>query len=275
MENLYLFDAGATKTALVYLRDGKRQELDLPAFNPNRMDKAFVKAMNENVDIGADANVFFYGSGLGTKANRDFVSTLFAQHSVKKLNIYDDIVGAARAAFNESTGIICIMGTGGLAAYYDGKRIEKRRGGHGYLIDDLGGGFELGRRILSAWLNGDFSQQMSESIQKSLGYTEEELIYQVYQKGRIDLISNLSKMITSEIKEEKFMQILDHYFEEFIQQNIVPLSKEFHTDRFSIVGSLGTAYYRRIGDLAKSSELRIDQCIQSPVQRLFEFHLRY
>src|SRR5690606_4513081 len=118
----------------------------------------FQQALKTFNDFSNDPVVFFYGSGLGNDEKKDIVRSIFDFLDASQLRVYDDILGAARAAFNNNSGIICIMGTGGLAAYYNGKEIVKRRGGYGYLIDDLGGGFELGKRIIAGWLNGDLSE---------------------------------------------------------------------------------------------------------------------
>lgn len=271
MKDVYLFESGSTKTDLMYEVDGEKHELKLPGFNPNRKNGAFEIAIEEGVDIREGSSVYFYGSGLGSKENKDFVKNLFSNKSIQRIQVFDDILGAGRAAFGQSEGIICILGTGGLAAYYNGRDIVKRRGGYGYLIDDLGGGFELGQRIISAWLNGDFSDRTEEYIESHIEFTKDQIIHEIYSNNRLDLIAKVP-LILAEAVDEKLTSILNEYLKAFVRQNVAPLAKEFALDHFSVVGSVGTAFYRELRVMASIENFHLDQCIQSPVQRLFDFH---
>ena len=275
MDNLYLFEAGASKTALLYQVNGRVQEMLLPPFNPNRPYQEFQKAIEGDLVLNDNANVYFYGAGLTEQSNKEIVSSFFAAKNVSRLSIYDDIIGAARAAFGNSEGIICIMGTGGLAAYFDGLKVLKRRGGYGYLIDDLGGGFELGRRIISAWLKGDLRDESDQKLSQALGCSKDEITEQIYRAGRVNLISEVSKCLNDLQGDSKIDEILHTYFHAFVTENIKPLSEEFNINQFSIVGSVGTNYHRLIGVAAKPYGLSIQQCIQSPVKRLFDYHSRH
>ena len=275
MDKLYLFEAGGTKTSLVYRKEGKKTEVQLPAFNPNRSADSFIEALKSSVHIEEDANVYFYGSGLSLDVNRQLVESFFDRESIKKLNIYDDILGAARAAFKNNPGIICIMGTGGLAAYYDGKQIVKRRGGYGYLIDDLGGGFELGRRIISAWLKGDLDRETEQLIEQDLELSKDAVTYEIYHQGRVQIISEVARTLSPDMPDENLQKIIKQYFVDFMYENVQPLSREYQMENISVVGGLGTAFYRTVREVAKSNKLVLEQCIQNPVQRLFDFHSDY
>jgi glucosamine kinase len=115
MDNFYLFESGATKTALLYVKDGQKHERKLPGFNPNISNNLFEIALKESVGMVEGADVVFYGSGLGSDANKEVVHKLFESHDPASVTVLDDIIGAARAAFKNQAGIICIMGTGGVS----------------------------------------------------------------------------------------------------------------------------------------------------------------
>ena len=271
MRDLFLFEAGSTKTDVVYLIDGERKESSLPGFNPNRESTEFLDAFNSFESITKNAIVFFYGSGLGSDENKNVVRELFGFLNSGQIQIYDDILGGARAAFNNSPGIVCIMGTGGLAAYYDGKNIVKRRGGYGYLIDDLGGGFELGKRIIASWLNDDLSEDCIKALQASVNMDKRAFLKEIYQTKNLKLIASISKSL-ADLKDESLQKVVDHYLEDFFTYNVLPLTKEFNLDNFSIIGSIGTGYYKSIRKQSDRQGLQLDQCIQSPAQRLFDYH---
>lgn len=271
MRNIYLFEAGATKTTMHFQVDGETGQLDLPGYNPNRANGAFEIAIQEGLKLNENSELYFYGAGLKTEKNKDLVKLIFDQYSFKKIQVFDDIFGAARAVFHSAPGVVCILGTGGLAAFFDGKTILKRRGGYGYLIDDHGGGFELGKRILSAWLNDDLNQVIDGNLTELVGFKKDEVVAEVYQNLNLDLIAQIPK-IAENSTEETLKKIVSTYFEQFIENDVLPLAKEFSVERFSTVGSMGTAFYKEINSAAAKFNLKIDQCIQNPAKRLFDFH---
>lgn len=69
-----------------------------------------------------------------------------------RIVVLDDIELAFRGAFPAGDGVLVYGGTGAIAVGRgaDGHRI--RAGGHGYLLDDDGGGFSIGRAALRAVL---------------------------------------------------------------------------------------------------------------------------
>ena len=273
MSDLYLFEAGSTKTDLICEVNGERKENALPGFNPNRDSSEFVKALKDVGEIAPNSTIFFYGSGLGNDENKKIVRDLFSFLEAGQVKIHDDILGAARAAFNTFPGIICIMGTGGLAAYYNGRDIVKRRGGYGHLIDDLGGGLELGQRILAAWLNGDLSETCEKELKAFINLDKKLFVREVYKRKNLKLIASVSRVMAP-IVDDSLQKVVDQYFEDFFSRNVLPLTAEFDVKNFSIIGSIGTGYYKSIRKHSDSQGLQLDQCIQSPARRLFDFHIQ-
>jgi glucosamine kinase len=150
MNPIYLFEAGGTKTTLLVHEDGKTEEIVLPACNPNRGTEAFEIILKTTIRIPENAAVYFYGAGMASEGNQALITNIFNDMYGVQPEIDTDILGGARAAFGNDDGFVAIMGTGGVGAYYDGEKIAIRRGGYGYLIDDYGGGLELGKILVSA-----------------------------------------------------------------------------------------------------------------------------
>ncbi|MCB9225446.1 MAG: hypothetical protein H6582_14800 [Crocinitomicaceae bacterium] len=272
MENCYVFEAGSTKTALIYKQNGEKHELTLPGFNPNVENDDFIKELKSSLTIPAEAEIIFYGSGLANEENKNVVRSIFEPFAPSRIKVFDDILGAARSVFKNDAGIICIMGTGGLAAYYNGKEIVKRRGGYGYLIDDLGGGFELGRRFISSWRKGDLSESISNELEIKLGSDAISYSAKIYETKDLRLISGVVPLIVDYKEDTFFSQFLSRYFSDFIDQDILPLYTQFGINKVSVVGSLGTAFYKVLRDELKLHGLQLEQCVQNPIQRLFEYH---
>ena len=272
MQEFYLFESGATKTAFVCVTSEGTSELILPGFNPNRNFDAFQIAIEEGIEIKPNSKIIFYGAGLAAQKNKNLAADLFKSKAPKSINVFDDILGAGRAALGKSAGIVSILGTGGLAAYYDGKAIIKRRGGYGYLIDDLGGGFELGKRFLSLWLNGDLSDRANAILQEKLEIDPATFTQKFYANPDLGFISSLVPYVLQFEDDEVVNILIQQYFKDFIVQQILPLTVEFNVLDFSMVGSVGFLFHQHICKVAKTYDLRVNQCIQSPILRLVEYH---
>ncbi len=65
-----------------------------------------------------------------------------------RVRVYDDMEVAYRAAFEPGEGVLVYGGTGSIAVHLRAAGAALRAGGHGYLLDDDGGGFSIGRAAL-------------------------------------------------------------------------------------------------------------------------------
>jgi len=272
MLKFYLFEAGATKTTFIKVFENGTEELILPAFNANRDHSEFEEALKSRIELKANSKVYFYGSGCAAESNKNKVKRLFESFSLSHLEVHDDIIAAARSVYGNDAGIVGILGTGGLAAYYNGQTIESRRGGYGYLLGDLGGGFELGKRFLALWLNGDLSQKANEIINEKLEISHESFVSNFYSNPDLDFISKMTIYALQFEEEEVVKQMLEKYFADYISSNISPHCKEQKRDSFSTVGSVGYLFKRHLEKSASILGLNLNTSIQYPSKALVEYH---
>lgn len=71
---------------------------------------------------------------------------------IARVGVLDDIELAFRGVFPERDGVLVYAGTGAIAVCGAPGGGRLRAGGHGYLLDDDGGGFSIGRAALRAVL---------------------------------------------------------------------------------------------------------------------------
>ena len=85
------------------------------------------------------------------------------------VQVVDDMRVAYRSAFDPGEGILVYAGTGAVAFHLapDGK--TERAGGHGYLIDDAGGGYWIGRRALAALVRAQDEGREAGALGQELG----------------------------------------------------------------------------------------------------------
>lgn len=274
MNPIYLFEAGGTKTTLLVHENGKTEEIVLPACNPNRGTEAFEIILKTTVQIPQNAQVYFYGAGMGSEGNQALVKNIFTDMFGIEPDIETDILGGARAAFGNEDGFVAIMGTGGVGAYYDGKEIAIRRGGYGYLIDDYGGGLELGKILVSAWLNDSFSNELNRDIEGYLHITKSRFVGDFYESKDLPKISGLVRVLDRHPNNMEIVQLLDDYFTEFFNRHVTALNREKEVEQITIVGGIGFNFQKNIARVAKKFGIEVTEFIEKPADRLLAYHLQ-
>ena len=269
---MYLFEAGGTKTSLLIQDKDKVIELTFPGFNPNRYSDEFEIALKKKIQLDATASVYFYGSGLVEEANKQIVKELFYNLYKVKVIVYDDVTGAARAAYGDKAGLIAIMGTGGVVAYYDGNYVVERRGGYGYLIDDLGGGLELGKIIISAWWSGDLPNKLEHAIGKFLGTSRENFIIEFYKEVDLKKLAGVVELITPFLSSPVVAKCVEDYFNSFFTRHVVRLVDKYKCNDLSVVGSIGYYFKDFIQKASNNNGIKLNKLIDKPAQLLLAFH---
>lgn len=291
MENLFIFESGSTKTTVLVAHCSQKKEsnsivdledhdsFSLSGYNPNRPNDTFITELAQ-LPIKYTDEIHFYGSGLGADIRKEQLKQVFFELFQVDIQVYDDVLGAARALYGTEKGIALIMGTGGIAAYYNGEAVADRCGGYGYLIDDFGGGYELGKYFISAWLNGDLPSDLATEIQSHIKIPKSDFIHQYYsnsdlaysQKG-LQLVASVIECVSPYANEKQVKHILLNYFDFFFHKNVVPLSRRSNTKELRIVGSIMAFFGEAIAETAAKFGLNITKTMRYPALTLLAYHL--
>lgn len=114
----------------------------------------------------------------------------------ERVKVLPDIHVAYLSAFRPGEGVVVYAGTGSVAFHLARDGSAVRAGGHGYLIDDAGGGYWIGRRALQLVLRRADEQgspaggKLASSLYGMLGGADWDTIKeQVYSGGRSKVAS--------------------------------------------------------------------------------------
>jgi len=270
-ESIYIFDAGSTKTDVLIYRNSNSELHTLSGYNPNRLDTYFNREIVK-LDIPVNAKVYFYGSGINNQIAIKQVKNLFRTTDVI---VEGDILGAARACLKHKKGIVCIMGTGGISAYYDGVKISQKNGGYGYLIDDYGGALELAKLVISNWLNQNYTSETSTAIENYFEITPTDFIPLFYQTKNLHSLAGVCTILNDLVKNDANLKnTLDNYFNEFVLRHVKPLCQKTGIKTVNLIGSIATHFQTQIKDSFLKNNILISNSIQKPIFELLKFHLK-
>ncbi len=287
MAKLLLFESGSTKTTLLVQEclgeknndvGNEVQEFNLSGYNPNRESKAFLQEL-KTITIHKEDKVFFYGSGLGTEIKKTELINTFQEYFEVEVTVFDDILGSARALYNKESGVFAILGTGGVAGYYNGESVTDRNGGYGYLIDDLGGGYELGKRVVSAWLNGELPEALQTEIAALFQSNRENFTSTYYSDPKLGYssaglqkIANTVQLAAAYRNHETVQMLISNYFTEFFKRHLMPLYKEGTKRELKLSGTLAQVYLEPIQKVATQFGLLVKDILRYPAIKLLEYH---
>lgn len=265
----YIIDAGSTKTDIAIVDGDTITVKSMSGFNPNHTDNAVLDEIKKTVNPSFP--LYFYGSGLSTLQNQNYV---LQRLSVNQIEINGDVLGTARALLGNKEGVIAILGTGGVAAFYDGKIIQQTKGGYGHLIDDLGGGLELAKSIVSKWLNNELSKQTSNQISEYFKSTPSSFISHFYKKKHQQKhLAGLCKiLIPLAQKDEILNQSIVKYFDLFIEKQLLELVKQYQVTTINFSGSIAFNYKKYLNESLSHFQLESGTIISKPIYNLIDFH---
>lgn len=283
-----IVDSGSTKTSwcFAFLPDTKSADgartITTEGLNPavmsaEEVEEKIAQALNhclQSLSISAAdvENVFFYGAGcIAGRAGvvSESISSILVD---AKINVADDLLGAARALCGHKAGIACILGTGSNSCLYDGKNIVAHTPALGYVLGDEGSGAVLGRKFLNAVLKQTLPENIRKRFLQESGLDMAEVINRVYRSPAPNrFLASMSKYIHGYLDEKEVRDIVIDNFEDFIRNNILAYGDKFRT--INVVGSIAYHYKEQLTEAASRNGFQIGKIIKSPIEGLIEYHM--
>ena len=196
-EHYYLgVDGGGTKTDFV-LSDSEGRivnRVTLSGSNPNDIGfkeacEILTRGISEVcLDISTSNVYAFFGIAGGTTGDmKDRISAFLSKFGFAAYGNGNDAENAIQTALGDENGTIVILGTGSVAfSQIDGKRV--RRGGYGYLFEDGGSGYSIGRDAIFHTLTNEEIGETSilcECVREILGATAIiPCLSEIYEGGK-------------------------------------------------------------------------------------------
>lgn len=217
----------------------------------------------------------FYGSG----CIKDMISPLkailekeLADYSVK-FNVYNDLLGAARAACGTAPGIACILGTGANSCLYDGANIVLNTPPLGYILGDEGSGAAIGKSFLNGIFKGWLDEKMKNDYLEWSGLTYSEIITNVYRKPMANrYLASIAPFVSKQMLHNSGLEeMVVNIFRDFLRLNVEPYNRPDLPVNF--VGGIANAFAVQLYKAVEYESLVFGRIVPRPVNALLKFHL--
>lgn len=251
-------DGGGTKAALCCV-DAHGHVLYQGIFGPlniNRTSPPEVRRTLEDIifqlakldgGLSACAGITIAAAGASNPDSRViFTKTLWDSGYKGSFNLRGDHEAALRGAVGTS-GAVLVSGTGSICFGRNDKGQTARAGGWGYLLDDEGSGYTIGRDILRAILRAEDGREAESSLADSVRHQlnakkPEDIVHLVYapDSGKASIASLAPLLEPACLQGDKTAKrILEHTAHElFLLSNAVILKLHLENSCLALAGGV-------------------------------------
>lgn len=276
-------DSGSTKTDWVILNDDLSEKLRTSTigFNPYHIQSEVIEEeLRKNKILSHIAegiqNLYFYGAGTSADFLREIVRKGFMNFFPQaEFYIDHDLLGACYAAYRGKPCMVCILGTGSNACYFDGENLMESTPSLAYVMGDEGSGSYMGKKLIHAYFSNQMPKHLAQKFHDTYHLTIEELNVNVYQRPLANAyLASFSKFVY-ENKEDPFVQNLIYTaMDDFFRNQVIPNMQSLRPE-VNFIGSVAHYYEDFIRSVAAGYQLEVGHIVQKPIDNLVDYHKKY
>lgn len=276
MPTKLIAESGSTKTDWVVMKKGKVQhQFKTEGINPYLQSSADIIARLEadcKLDTKID-EVYFYGAGVHSKTNKQIVATALASFfEAKKVEVESDMLAAARGLSKDKKGMICILGTGCNACFYDGKKIKDQLPSLGYIAGDEGSGNHMGKRILQYYAYNTFDIELKMYFEEHFGNDMVQIIDRMYKQPFPNrYLAGFVALLVANRGHFMVENIIEDSFNDFFHQHLFKYRQSWKSPIY-FTGSIAFLFADVLENLCAQYEFELGRIIQNPLEGLIEYH---
>lgn len=271
--SILIGDIGSTSGDWALFNEQEWLYFSTSGFNPTAHHASHFDLLAPSLlEQGADVSqVFYYGAGVNTSESRKVVQDLFSKILPKAIvEVESDILGAARAVCQHTSGAVAILGTGSNACSYDGQVIEASAVNLGYLLADEGGGYDIGKRLLRSYFYGQMPREVAERFKEIVPDGSGGLVLELYQHQAPNrFIASFAKFAIENRKNSYIKSVVSAAFQSFTHVHLI---KYKSLRKIHFVGSIASYFCAELEEVLTEAELIIGEVIQKPIQGLVQYH---
>ncbi|QSE98630.1 N-acetylglucosamine kinase [Fulvivirga lutea] len=268
-------DSGSTKTDWRLIdSEGKISQFKTDGLNPFQQgEDQIYRVLAEQLPIELKpSELHFYGAGCSSEKAIERIKSAVKKRfeELSLINIHSDVLAAARALCGKEKGIVCILGTGSNACAYDGTQIIANTPSLGYILNDVGSGSWLGKRLIHDYFGKKMSVEIKRAFENHTNISLLEVLERVYHNNQPSAyLASFSDFISTRINEPYFYSLVYEGFKKFMDESIQYFNLEWPVH---FTGSIAFYYGNILRKAGADSGIVVKNIIQSPIAGLTLYH---
>ncbi|MDR1653942.1 MAG: ATPase [Prevotellaceae bacterium] len=266
-------DSGSTKTHWNCAgKDFFTQGINPFFISEDEIISLILTELSGEIALGSVTELFFYGAGC-TPENCEVLSKTLSVSfpNAAVIQVKSDVLGAARALFQHSAGIACILGTGSNSCFYNGDENVDSVPSLGYVLGDEGSGAALGKRLLGDCLKKLMTENIVEKFSEKYEITTAEILENIYKKPFPNrYMARFCEFLYENQNEPEIDALILNEFQAFFDRNIIKY--DFKKYPVNFVGSVAAMFERQLRQVSDYNDFRIGKILRQPMSGLVTFH---
>ncbi len=218
--------------------------------------------------------VYFYGAGcISAEVCGNVARAIKANlQNAETVEVYSDLLAAARALCGHNPGIACIMGTGSNSCFYDGKGIAANVSPLGFILGDEGSGAVLGKLFLGDVLKNQLPAEVTAEFLKEYELDLLTIIRRVYREPQANrFLASVTPFISKRLDVPEIKAMVLGAFTAFFRRNIMQYPG-YDKHKVNFVGSIAHYFRPVLEEAAAATGCTIGTILRSPMDGLIKFH---
>lgn len=238
-------------------------------------ERLSTELMPELRDLAKEVTaVYFYGAGCISPEVCGNVARAIKHNipTAENVEVYSDLLAAARALCGHEAGIACIMGTGSNSCLYDGKSIAANVSPLGFILGDEGSGAVLGKIFLGDVLKKQLPAEICESFLAEYNLDLLTIIRRVYKEPQGNrFLASVTPFLSKNIAVPEIHALVLNAFRAFFKRNIKQY-EGYQTLPVNFIGSIAHYFKPVLEEAAAAEGCTIGNIVKSPMEGLLKFH---
>jgi len=279
--NFIIADSGATKCQWTIVQKNKKKTITTIGISPYFLSTEEIvsilnKAFDKKIDCAAIKDIYFYGTGLSNQDNVVIIKKALKQVFKKaNLDIQTDLMAIARAACMDQKGVVCILGTGSNAGFYNGKKITKNSPGLGYVLGDEGSGAYLGKKVLQYYLYQTFDEDLMNAFEQKYHLDRPTILNKVYKEPLANrYIAQFTEFLVENRGHYMIENIIEDGLNDFFFTHLNKLNESWLYP-IHFVGSVAFGFKDILKQLAQTYEFELGKIMKTPSEGLLAYHHKH
>lgn len=273
---ILIADSGSTKTDWCGINKGDIFCIQTQGINPFHQSQETIlailyKELFPQLPVEPIESIYFYGAGCTPQKGillNTCLKKVFGEQT--HTEVYNDLLGAARALCGHKHGIACILGTGSNSCYYDGEKIVDNVPPLGYILGDEGSGAYMGKRLIADCLKKQLPESIRIAFNNEYQFTQEEIIQRIYREPMPNrFLAGMMPFIVKFRHEPAIHQLITDSFESFITRNL----KQYpaHVPVYA-TGSVAFYLMDELEEALTQQGFILESVEKAPLKGLMNFH---
>nr|WP_299203555.1 hypothetical protein [uncultured Brumimicrobium sp.] len=266
---MIVVESGGTKSTWVFHDiSGQQKSITTVGLHPQELSDSKLEVISDLIEVEQlqGSSVYFFGAGCESNEAKNKVIRFLEKFSLLVQQVETDIYAACVAHLGDAEGVVGILGTGAVAAHFDGHKIVQQTSGLGYMLGDEGSGFDIGKRLLQSYFRKELPFLIVQEIDAY--FEHKPVLHRIYESDGRMFVAGLTKIAHKFRSEIVIQKILNRSFIDFCTTALQPLNLK---SKVHMIGSVSYYFEKELNMAFLEAGFQLGNIEKEAVFKVFSY----